>query len=103
MRTKTVSKPIIRKSFNEGPLPRLIKEGKLVKKMLRDREIKSPEPYQGPKGTRTQYIRYTDSNGKIMVEFHQYLRPDGTLGAGGKPDPKKLKVGNTLWVVWDHY
>ena len=102
MRIKTVSKSIIRKKFNEGSLLQQIKEGKLVKKILRDKAIKSPKPYQGPRGTRTQYIRYTDLNGKIIVEFHQFLRPDGTLGAKGKPDPKKLRVGKDLWVVWGH-
>jgi len=99
MRIKTVSKAIICKKFNEGPLPRQIKEGKLVKVMLRDKVIKSPKKFQGPRGTRTQYIRYTDKNGRILVEIHQYLRPNGTLGASRKQDPKKLRVGNLFWVI----
>lgn len=102
MRIKTVPKFIIRKKFNEGPLLQQIENRELVEIMLRDKLLKSPKSYQGPPGTRTQYIRYTDLNGTIIIEFHRFLRPDGTLGASGKPDPKKLRVGTELWVVWDH-
>lgn len=102
MRIKTVPRSTIREKFNEGPLLQQIEKGELVEKMLRDKVLKSPKSYQGPTGTRTQYIRYTDSNGTLIVEFHRFLRPDGTLGATGKPDPKKLRVGKELWVVWDH-
>jgi len=30
---------------------------------------------------------------------HQYLRPDGTIGSSGKPDPKRILVGNKLLAV----
>jgi hypothetical protein len=34
---------------------------------------------------------------------HQYLQPDGTLGASGQPDPKRLLHDGILyhaWFVW---
>jgi len=35
-------------------------------------------------------IRYLDTLGDPVVEVFQYLRSDGTLGASGRPDPKRL-------------
>lgn len=45
-------------------------------------------------------IAYFDGNGDEIATAHQYLLPNGTLGAGGVPDPKRLMVGGTLYVAW---
>jgi len=87
--------------FNESQVPDMISERKLVPKYLRNEELKEPEKrkYPEPRGTRSQTIRYADSNGQWVAVVHQYLRPDGTLGATGKPDPKRLRVGNTIFIA----
>lgn len=100
-KVKYVSSNSIRKKFNESQVPRMIADGKLVPKYLRDEQLKEPEKRRHPEphGTRSQTIRYSDTNGQWVAVVHQYLRPDGTLGATGKPDPKRLRVGNTVFIV----
>ena len=58
--------------------------------------MKSPQPHQGPYCTHSQIIRFFDSTGLMVLEGHQYLRPDGSLGASGMFDPKRLLDGNTM-------
>jgi hypothetical protein len=70
----------------------------LTAKILRDAEIKNPKIWQGPQGTRSQTIRYFKGN-QWVVEVHQYLRPDGTLGASGRPDPKRLRMNGFIYTV----
>lgn len=48
-------------------------------------------------GTRSQMISYRDSQDKEIARVHQYLKTDGTLGASGKPDPKRLLINDTLF------
>jgi len=47
--------------------------------------------------TRSQMISYRDVQNNEVARVHQYLRPDGKIGASGKPDPKRLLAGNTLY------
>lgn len=44
-----------------------------------------------PAGTRSQILHYytPDLKSKVAI-VHRYLRPDGTLGASGMPDPKQV-------------
>jgi hypothetical protein len=48
--------------------------------------------------TRSQYLIYVDNNGKKVAGVHQYLRPDGKLGASGRPDPKELLINGVLYM-----
>ena len=43
-------------------------------------------------------IAYYD-DGQRLALVHQYLRPAGTLGATGLPDPKELLVEGFVWFV----
>lgn len=46
--------------------------------------------YKGmPWGTRSQMVVYTDAYDVVAI-VHRYLKPDGMLGAHGKPDPKTV-------------
>lgn len=42
-------------------------------------------------------VSYRDNDGNEVARVHQYLRTDGTIGASGKPDPKRLLEGRTLY------
>ena len=42
-------------------------------------------------------VSFLDSDNNELARVHQYLRPDGTIGASGKPDPKRLLEGNILY------
>ena len=46
--------------------------------------------------TRTQEVSYFDGAMEV-VRIHQYLRTNHTLGASGKPDPKRIFEGGTLY------
>ena len=43
------------------------------------------------------YFEGTD--GPRVALVHQYLRPDGTVGASGRPDPKAVLERGTLYVA----
>jgi hypothetical protein len=63
----------------------------LEKKARAGRPYKDePGPAHEPPGTRSQSVPYLLLGVKIAV-CHQYLRPDGTFGASGLPDPKLLE------------
>jgi hypothetical protein len=84
--------------FNESQYPSMIADGLLIPKFLRDAHLKEPQKRKEPWCTRSQMIRYSDKSGQWVVEIHQYLRPDKTIGGKGRPDPKRLRIGNTVFV-----
>ena len=96
--TRWVPKDIIRQAFNAGQYWEKVKSGVLVPTNLKDRHLDEPSKRE-PEYTRSQYIIYRNPNGEFVAGVHQYLRPDRTLGASGKPDPKRLIVNGILWVV----
>lgn len=49
--------------------------------------------------TRSQILAYEDPPGKQIAVVHQYLRPDGTIGGSGRPDPKRLMVNGIVYAV----
>ena len=51
------------------------------------------EPYC----TWTQEVFYIDAASQEIARVHQYLRPDGKLGASGLPDPKMLIENGTAY------
>src|SRR5215831_17614223 len=95
---KRVSPETIRTIFNNSQYPSLIASGHLVPHILSDRILQNPNLRGEPQGTRSQTIRYVDLAGQWVVEIHQYLRPDGSLGASGRPDPKRLRIAGTIFI-----
>lgn len=94
---KYVDGPELRKLFNQGRYADLVSYGALSEKLIREG---SPSPsVNEPPGTRSQILAYLDDKGQQVCIVHQYLRPDGTLGASGKPDPKKLLHNGILYVL----
>lgn len=43
-----------------------------------------------PRCTRSQMVLFTTLDNQPVALAHQYRRPDASLGASGRPDPKKL-------------
>ena len=41
-------------------------------------------------GTMSQIIKCYDESEMLVLVVHQFVRPDGTIGASGKPDPKRI-------------
>lgn len=97
-RVKRVPVGTLRSIFNNSQYPKQIRNGHLTPKILKDTPLQNPHLRGEPPETRSQVIRYSDPAGQWVVEVHQYLRPDGSLGASGKPDPKRLRIGTTLFL-----
>lgn len=84
--------------FNAGPYHQQIEDRQLTPHYLRNAHLTQVERGNHP-CTQRQMIRYLDSQGNPVVEIFQYLRTDGTLGASGKRDPKRLWLPGEILVV----
>lgn len=81
--------------FNEGEFWEKAKSGELVEVVLADRL--APSTAGQPAGTRSQMVSYHTQDGTEVARVHQYKKPDQTIGASGKPDPKRLLVDGILY------
>jgi hypothetical protein len=43
--------------------------------------------------------RVEDEDGEEVARAHVFKKPDGSYGASGIPDPKRVVVGDTLYVL----
>jgi hypothetical protein len=93
-----VSETIIREYFNNGKFYQRSLTGEFSTWMKRDSHPDSP-PGNEPYCTRSQIVYYYDQDKNPVAIVHQYLRPDGTLGASGKPDPKRIFLENRIISV----
>jgi hypothetical protein len=85
----------LQRMFNKGRYWERAQEGEFQQVLMA--EGKS-SPTHEPPGTRSQLISYRDANGNEVARVHQYLRPDGTIGASGRPDPKRLMVNGIVYI-----
>lgn len=85
--------------FNDGNYLARVTSGELSTRIVRQRHPAAPKA-QVPFCTWSQIIAFLDRNGDEVALAHQYLQPDGTLGASGFPDPKRLLKDGTLYVAW---
>ena len=83
-----VSTSIIRSIFNNGRYLERLQRG--VYRPVVIRQSNRPAPPWLPRRSVSQMVAYLDLRGERIAIVHQYLQPDGTLGAGGLPDPKWL-------------
>lgn len=87
----------MREKFNGGRYLEQTKSGQLTAVLMKDRHPSLPAANE-PFCTRSQMVSYR--NGAMEVaRVHQYLRTDGTLGASGLPDPKKLYENGVLYLL----
>jgi hypothetical protein len=94
-----VSPRILREVFNASQIPEQIERGELALRFLRNAHLNHPERVGEEWCTRGQMIRYLDGQGTLVVEVFQYMRSDGSLGASGRPDPKRMRMGNKIWIA----
>lgn len=77
----------------------MITDGTLLPRVIRSDHLKDPQRVGEPLCTHSQMIRYVDQAGQWVVEIHQYLRHDNTIGASGRPDPKRLRIGGIVYAI----
>lgn len=82
--------------FNDGNYWEKTKTGEFYAIVLEDRHPSRIEANE-PLCTYSQMVSYRDKSGNEVARVHQYLRPDRTIGASGRPDPKRILVGNILY------
>jgi hypothetical protein len=93
---KRVAAPELCAIFNDGGYWDRAKSGELTQVIIEQRHpslMKANEPFC----THSQSVSYRDSDGNEIVRVHQYLRPDNTIGASGRPDPKRLLKDGILY------
>jgi hypothetical protein len=61
--------------------------------------LADPQRSGQPHGTLSQIVIYIDASDLQVALVHQYLRPDGTLGGSGRPDPKKVLTDGVLYIL----
>ena len=92
----------LRQLFNGSQYPQLIEQGKLKRKVVKSRVLKSSDLRNKslPPRTKSEIIKYYDTKKDLYVLIHQYLLPDGSLGASGKQDPKAILLDGTMYY-WE--
>src|SRR5258707_1282052 len=87
----------IQELFNRGNYWRRMQQGEFTAVLKKD--VLAPRKSWLPSGTRSQLVAYYNSAGTKIAIVHQYLKPDGTLGASGRPDPKLLLHRKVLYFI----
>jgi hypothetical protein len=59
---------------------------------------RTPQGIDEPRGTRSLTVSYVNEAGERVFIVHLYLRPDGTIGGSGKPDPKWLFEDGVIYI-----
>ena len=72
--------------------------GELLQVVLKDRHPSLPRANE-PYCTRSQLVGFVDPAGVRVALVHRYLRVDGSLGASGLPDPKRLILEGIHYYV----
>jgi hypothetical protein len=94
--TVYVDHQTLRQRFNALDYYGAVLRGELTAVAQRDSVLR--EPLGFPAGTRTQRVYYMKGQVRVAI-VHQYVLPDGTLGASGLPDPKWLRDGRRILML----
>jgi hypothetical protein len=105
MPTRRVSEEELRRLFNEGRYYE-----RMLAKEFRTEIVRENPRRRGDRRirkTRSQIVEYWDEFGVRVAVVHQYRKSDGSLGASGRPDPKRLRHEGVEYVLderenWDN-
>ena len=90
---KLVSPKHIREQFQKEGIADRIARGELVPSIMKERHPSAPRA-PVPFCTRSQILAYRSRKRELVAVVHRYLKPDGTIGASGKEDPKLLRLAD---------
>lgn len=88
----------LRELYAKDQMEFRLQRGELEARLVKERHPSPPRAGE-PVCTLSQAVEYLDPSGERLVLVHQYLRPDGSIGGSGKPDPKWLRRGNVIYTV----
>lgn len=87
----------MREIFNKSGYLQDVGEGRIRAEVMRNKHPNWIAAWV-PFCTYSQEISYRlVADGSEVARVHQYFRPDGTLGASGRPDPKRVMIGSTKY------
>jgi hypothetical protein len=93
----------LRQMFNELEPWELVSQGILREKVMSENPPKPGIAAKEPPGTVSQIIRYIDrKTGRSVAIAHRYLHPDGSIGASGRPDPKRVVKDGVIYEYRGH-
>jgi hypothetical protein len=84
--------------FRDASIEGRIDSGELRPELLREGHP-SPTTSGEPRCTRSQILSFYDYNNTEIARCHQYKRPDGRIGASGRPDPKRVFIRDTVFYT----
>jgi hypothetical protein len=94
--TQRITSAELRLIFNQDELWERAQSGEFEERILKARHP-APAASSEPYCTQSQMVGYHLPDGTRICLVHQYLRPDGTVGASGRPDPKALVKDGTFY------
>jgi hypothetical protein len=83
--------------FNEGQYWLRAQTGPLWQ-TVEENGHPSPPLAGEPLCTCSQIVSYRDQDAREVARVHQYVRPDGSLGLSGCPDPQQLLHEGVLYI-----
>lgn len=95
---KLASPEELRQMFNMGCFWERARSGELRAVLMSEKHPAPPKSSQ-PLCTLSQTLAYFDDQDQEVARVHQYKRPNGTLGASGRPDPKRLLIGDIIYKI----
>lgn len=97
-----VSESKIREVFNQAGYLEQVRAGvpEFSPNKLRGSDIRALRlPGSQSECTWSQMIAYYDANNYRVALVHQYLRPDGRIGASGLHDPKRVYYDGRVYFI----
>jgi hypothetical protein len=84
-----VTDTTLRVCFNGSRVTERVQAGGLRDRLRKDKEMSPAKclAMQFPVGTRVQILEFDAETGPVALA-QQFLYPDNTVGASGRPDPK---------------
>jgi hypothetical protein len=95
--TREVDSTTLRALFREAQIDERLASGELTLIVKRGTERHARADTGEPPGTVSHVVVYLDGQGRAQAMAHEYLRPDGSIGASGQRDPKWLRFDGVVW------
>ena len=87
----------MRRIFIIGEFEERVQRGELTVRPKPGSEHPAPAKLNEVPGTVSRILQYFDLKGELVAMTHEYVRPDGTLAASGKRDPKWIFLDGVIY------
>jgi hypothetical protein len=87
----------LRRIYNHNRLWERAQSGEFEERVLS--EGRPARSSAEPKDAISRRVGYFDHTGRQVAVVHEYVRRGGKLGASQQPDPKSVRIGNTIYLT----